>query len=293
MSTITRRRLLAATLGAAAVRAGVVELPAARAAARALAVGLVPYLSARAMVGVYEPLRLHLAAALSRPVTLFTAADFRALVENARAGAYPLVLLPAHLARIAVEDWGHHLVARSDLVSEVQLIARRGKAPVLPEGLRGQRIAAIDPLSLTALALLRWLGRHGLDVGPDVEVVYLRSIGSAAIAVQRGDAAALAGAIGQLRDFGIEPNADLVTIATVESIPTPAFVAHASVAPDEVKAWRQALTSFVPPVGLEGGLSRQRFVAATLRDFDDVAAYAAQARELLAAPREAPPAHRR
>jgi len=259
-------------------------------AVEALDVGLVPYLSARAMVSLYEPLRLHLAAQMRRPVRMFTAADFRALADNARDGAYRLALLPAHLARIAVEDWGHALVARSELVSEVQLIARRGAEPALPDGLRGRRIAVIDPLSLTVLALHHWLARQGLAAGRDLQVVHLRSVGSAAIAVRRGDAVALAGAIGQLRDFGIEPDSDLVTIAAIETIPAPVFVAYKAVSPPEVEAWRQALRGFVPPTGLAGGLSRQRFVAASLRDFDAVARYSAQTRELLAQPRPAPPA---
>jgi hypothetical protein len=60
------------------------------------------------------------------------------------------------------------------------------------------------------------------------------------------------------------------------------------VLPDEIAAWQRALLSFVPPAGLEGGLSRQRFVTGSLRDFDTVAPYSAEARRQLAQPR--PPA---
>jgi ABC-type phosphate/phosphonate transport system substrate-binding protein len=237
------------------------------------------------MLGLYQPLRQHLEATLRGPVTLFTAADFRALAENTRSGEYALALLPGHLVRIAVEDWGHALVARNDLLSEIQLIARNGAEPSLPDGLRGRRIAAIDPLSMTALALQQWLERRGLTVGRDVAIDYVRSAGSAAIAVQRGDAVAMVGAVGQLRDFGIGESSDLIKVATIELIPTPAFVAHPSVLPDEFAAWQRALLNFVPPAGLEGGLSRQRFVAGSLRDFDMVVSYSAEARRLLAQPR--------
>ena len=253
-----------------------------------LRIGLVPYLSTRAMVGLYQPLRRHLEAELGAPVTLFTAADFRALAENARSGEYALALLPAHFVRVAVEDWGHALVARAASLSEVHLIARRDAVPELPGGLRGQRIAVIDPLSLTVLALRRWLSERGLVPGRDVTIEPVRSAGSAVIAVQRGEAVAMVGAIGQMRDFGIGAGADLVHIATLETIPTPAFVAHPSVPPDQVAQWRRALLGFVPPAGLEGGLSGQRFVAAELRDFDRVTPYLAETRRLLAQPRPAP-----
>jgi phosphonate transport system substrate-binding protein len=267
---LDRRRLLlaAALLATSGLRA--------QSPLRDLRVGLVPYLSTRAMLGLYQPLRQHLEATLRGPVTLFTAADFRALAENTRDGEYALALLPGHLVRIAVEDWGH------------QLIARKGDEPVLPDGLRGRRIAAIDPLSMTSLALQQWLERRGLAVGRDVAIDYVRSAGSAAIAVQRGDAVAMVGAVGQLRDVGIGESSDLVKIATIELIPTPAFVAHTSVPPEEIAAWQRALLSFVPPTGLDGGLSRQRIVAGTLRDFDTVAPFAAEARRQLARPR--PPA---
>jgi phosphonate transport system substrate-binding protein len=276
-----RRRLLLAT---ALLAAGGTQ---AQARLRDLRVGLVPYLSTRAMLGLYQPLRQHLEAALRGPVTLFTAADFRALAENARSGEYALALLPGHLVRVAVEDWGHTLVVRNDLVSEVQLIARKGSEPALPDGLRGRRIAAIDPLSMTSMSLRLWLERRGLTIGRDVAIDYLRSAGSAAIAVQRGDAVAMVGAVGQLRDLGIGEVSDLIKVATIELIPTPAFVAHGSVPPDEIAAWQRALLDFVPPAGLEGGLSRQRFVPGNLRDFDTVMAYSAEARRLLAQPRPA------
>jgi phosphonate transport system substrate-binding protein len=253
-----------------------------------LRVGLVPYLSTRAMLGLYQPLRRHLEIELQTPVTLFTAADFRALVENARAGEYALALMPPHLVRIAVADWGHALVARSNSVSEVQLIARRGREPELPAGLRGQRIAALDPLSIGSLALLRWLAEQGLEVGREVQVDYLRSIGSAVIAVQRGDAVALTGATGQLRDLSIDETSDLVRIARLATIPTPAFVAHPSIPLAEVAQWRAALLGFVPPPSADPGLSRQPFVAGSLRDFDSVEDYARVARLMLAQPR--PPA---
>jgi phosphonate transport system substrate-binding protein len=282
-AALARRALvLGAALGAAGLRA---QTP-----PRDLRLGLVPYLSTRAMLGLYQPLRLHLEAELRGPVTLFTAADFRALAENARSGEYALALLPAHFARLAVEDWGHALVARTWSTSEVHLIAQRERALELPDGLRGQRIAVIDPLSLTVLALLRWLAERGLVPGRDVAIDHVRSAGSAAIAVQRGDAVAMVGAIGQLRDFGISVDSDLIRVATLETIPTPAFVAHPAVPAEQVAQWRRALLGFVPPAGLQGALSTQRFVAADLRDFDRVTPYMAETRRLLALPR--PPATR-
>ena len=277
-----RRCLLGAALLAAATATRSQQRP------RDLRVGLVPYLSTRATLDLYQPLRRHLETELKGPVTLYTAADFRALADNARAGEYALALMPPHLARIAVNDWGHVFVARSSLTSEVQLIARRDAQPALPDGLRGRRIAAIDPLSLGTLTLQRWLVQQGLVPGRDVQIDHLRSIGSAVIAVQRGDAVALTGAIGQLRDLALGDTSDLVKIATVAAIPTPVFVAHPSIPATEVADWQAALLSFVPPPSADPGLSRKPFIAGSIRELDAIEGYAQEARRLLAQPPGAP-----
>ncbi|MDZ7652662.1 MAG: PhnD/SsuA/transferrin family substrate-binding protein [Burkholderiaceae bacterium] len=254
----------------------------------ALRIGLVPYLSTRAMVGVFEPLRSHLEARLARPARLFTAADFRALADNARQGEYALALLPPHLARIAVTDWGHALVAGSALTTDLVVYVRRDEPPALPGGLRGQRIATLDPLSLASLALQRSLAQQGLVIGRDVEIDHVRSITSAVIAVQRGDAIAVAGSSAQLRDMAPAETAGLVPVATLATVPTVAFVAHAAVPPAEVEAWRRAVLGFAPPASADPGLSRTRFIEAALGDFDGLESYAQEARRLLAAPRTPP-----
>jgi hypothetical protein len=135
------------------------------------------------------------------------------------------------------------------------------------------------------MVLRRWLAQQGLVVGRDVEIDYLRSIGSAVIAVQRGDAVALAGAIGQLRDLALGSTSDMVRIATMAAIPTPAFVAHPSIPIAEVAAWQAGLLSFVPSPSADPGLSRKPFVVGNVRDFDSVEEYSQEARRLLALPR--------
>jgi hypothetical protein len=91
-----------------------------------------------------------------------------------------------------------------------------------------------------------------------------------------------------LRDLSIDETSDLVRIARLATIPTPAFVAHPSIPATAVAAWRTALISFVPPASADPGLSRQPFIAATLQDFDAVEPFAQQARRLLALPLSSP-----
>lgn len=267
--------------------AAVLALPAARAQIgpaeeRApLRVGLVPYLSTRSLITLYQPLREHLERTLQRRTRLYTAHDFRTLALNARDGEYDMALLPPHIARIAVADWGQQFVARFAQTSEVQLVTLPTTALELPADLRGRRIAAIDPLSITTLALRRWLGERGLVVGRDVGVLYAHSIASGVVALERGDAIALVGAIGQFRDIVEGVEGKVKVVAALASIPTPAFVAHAGVPPVDVAQMRQALLAFVPQ-SAGAGISRSPFVTGSVQDFARVESYSAEVRRLLA-----------
>jgi phosphonate transport system substrate-binding protein len=275
-----RRRLLqgiaAATLAASAGR-----IAAQPAGGPPLRVGLVPYLSTRALITLYQPLREHLERALQQPVQFYTAHDFRALAVNARDGEYDMALLPPHIARIAVADWGHRFVARFAQSSEVQLVTLPSTELPLPDGLRGKRVAAIDPLSITALVLRRWLADRGLAVERDVDIHYVHSISSGLVALERGDAVALVGAIGQFRDVVDGSATQLKIVATLAAIPTPAFVAHRRVRTDDVERIRQALLAFVPH-SAGAGISSSPFVAGSVEDFTRVEPYAVEARRLLA-----------
>lgn len=275
-----RRRLLRVA-GAALLAATASRSPAQPTGGAPLRVGLVPYLSTRSLIALYQPLREHLERALQRPVRLYTAHDFRTLATHARDGEYDIALLPPHITRVAVADWGQQFVARFAQTSEVQLVTLPTATLELPDGLRGRRIAAIDPLSITTLVLQRWLAERGLTVGRDVDIRYAHSISSGIVALERGDAVALVGAIGQFRDVVDGGTPQIKVVATLAAIATPAFVAHRRVPAAEVARIRQALLEFVPQ-SPGAGISRSPFVAGSVQDFASVETYAAEVRRLLA-----------
>ncbi len=278
------RRLLLRRIAAAALATSAGRIAAQPAGAPPLRLGLVPYLSARTMLALYEPLRQHLQRALARPVQLFTAASFRALADNARAGEYDLAMLPAHIARVAALDWQHPVVARLALPSAVQVLSLGSTRLELPEGLRGRRIAAVDPLSIATLILKRWLVERGLAPDREVTLVFHRTLASAIIALQRGEADAVVGAPGQFRDAEAELSVTLQVVATLAAIPAPFFVAHRAIASEEVQRWRDALVAFVPP-SPGPGAAGSPIVAAGLRDLDAVAPLTDEVRRLLAQPK--------
>ncbi|MBI5258973.1 MAG: PhnD/SsuA/transferrin family substrate-binding protein [Burkholderiales bacterium] len=280
-----RRPQRRALLGAAAAALALPPGAPVRAQPERLRVALVPYLSARVMLSVYEPLRQHFTQQLGREVEFHTAPSFRALAEGARTGDSLFTLMPMHLARIAVDDWGHALVARSTRQSPVQLLVPRARGLKRAQDLRGQRIAAIDPLSITSLMLQRWLATEHLD--GTIEVVNVPSANAAALALSRGEVAGMVVAQGQALDVpGLRPD-DLEPLAQVGLTLTPCFVAHPRVPPDERAAFRRAVLSFVTPgaASVPAGASGAQFVEGSPRDLEPYEPYAALARRMLAQPR--------
>ena len=246
----------------------------------ALRVGLVPYLSTRSMLNVYEPLRRHLEAHIGRPVVFHTAAGFAALADNARSPAQPFTLMPMHLALLATTDWGCVLVARSTQESAMHLWAPRGLGALQGTGtaLRGRRVAVIDPLSMSTLMFERWRTSVQLDGALSTQV--FPGLNSAVMAVSRGDADLVVAAIGQLRDLsGLDPD-EFQSVAALGTVLRPAFVAQRDTPAPLVAAFRAALLSFRPAPS--GGASSALWAEGSARDFEPYRDMATQARRVLA-----------
>lgn len=280
---LQRRRLLADLAGLAGVT-GLAGLAwpahgqaAADAASAELAVVLAPFLSPASLLAVYRPLREHLERTLHRPVELLTAKDFRTLAEETRRGAHAVVQLPAHLARLAMLDWGCELLA-APTVPVAVVVGVKDKGPVRSAAdLRGRSVGMLDPLSLTATVGQRWLQTQGVAA----QVVTLASVNSALYALDRDEIAAFVVADTQLAALPpATPRGERV-LARIGDIPGPLLLAGPLLPAAERTALRAALQSFTPdpthaataPNSRHGPLS-----PALLKTLD---AYAAIARQTL------------
>ena len=245
-----------------------------------LRVGLVPYLSARALLNVYEPIRRHLETALGRPVEFYTAASFAALMTNARDPEQPFTLMPAHLVRLALEDWGHNLVVRPIRESGVSIWGPPALAAAGPAALRGRRIATMDPLSLTSMMFQRW--RHAEQFDTVVAALSYPTTNAGLMALTRGDADAIVAAEGQLRDAPGAEALDLQSVVRLGAVITPSFVAHPDVPAAQVQAFRQAMLSYRG--GTAAGSSGAQFVIGSPRDFQPYESLAQESRRQLGLP---------
>ena len=195
-----------------------------------------------------------------------------------RTGQQPFTLMPMHLARIAVADWGHVLVVRSSRVSQVELLAPRSLGLVDADALRGRKVAVIDPLSVTTLMLRRWLQSRALEGA--VQLVGVPTISAAAVALGRGEVDAMVAAQGQSLDVPWLTPDVLVVGAVIGEVLSPCFVALRDVPAAELAAFRQAMLAYVAPAGRLGASGAQ-FVEGAPRDLEPYEPYAAEVRRML------------
>jgi len=247
-----------------------------------LSIVLAPFLSPAALLSVYRPLREHLERRLQRPVQMLTAKDFRTLADETRRGEHGVVQLPAHLARLAMLDWGCELLAAPELSVSV-VVAVKAAGPVRSAAdLRGRRVGMLDALSLTATVGRRWLEVQG--IAADVQVLQMASVNSAMFALDRDEIAAFVAADTQLATMPPGTPRGERVLATIGDIPGPMLLAGPTLPAAERVALRAALEAFTPDptkVPTAANAKQGPLAEPQLRALDP---FAAIARQALAAP---------
>ena len=280
-SPLHRRQLLvcAAVFGASPLRSQ--PAPSGQ-ALPPLSIVLAPFLSPAALLAVYRPMREHLERRLQRSVQMFTAKDFRTLAEETKRGEHGVVQLPAHLARLAMLDWGFELLAAPALVVTVVVGVKAGGPVHSAANLRGARVGMLDALSLTATVGRRWLEVQG--IAAEVQVIHMASVNSAMFALDRDEIAAFVATDTQLATMPPGTPRGERVLASIGDIPGPLLLAGHALPPAERAALRAALEAFTPdPTKVPTAANSKQGPLAELR-LKALDAYAAIARQALAAP---------
>lgn len=270
-----RRALLALPAGLA--------LPAARAQGQApLRLGLAPYLSPAALFNAFRPVREHLERVLARPVELLTARDFFVLAAAVRNREYDIALLPAHMARLAVADWGWLPTARTVATTEVQVLVRADGPVRAPADLRGRRVGMLDLHSLTAAVGVQWLRAQQPPLADAVEIAALPSINSALHALAVDEVAAVVAAASQLLGLPASTPTHHRPLARLPDIPGPWYVARPGMTAETVARWRDALQAFEPDPQRPPTAANARLTPLSVTETERVESHAAFLRRQLA-----------
>ena len=131
-------------------------------------------------------MREQLERSLAQPVEIYTARDFHALTDDVQRNESDMTLLPAHLARVAVADWGWAPLTRTVTATPVLVLVHDTGPVRTAADLRGGRVGMLCMLSLVAGVGARWLADQRLAGADGAQVVTLPSINSALMALERG-----------------------------------------------------------------------------------------------------------
>lgn len=241
MSTSTwTRRSLCLTASAISCLAG---WPAAWAqgADASLSIGVLPNVSARLILGQYQPMRDYFARELRRGVEIVTAPDFRTFSERTQRGEYHMIVTAPNLGRVAQIDSKWEPLAMYEPRIPALLVAMESNPDSSPAQLRGKSLAMANPQSLVALAGLDWLNSQGLQNGRDFKTVLTANDDSLGAVLRSGEAPL---AIMSMGEFRAKPEAIRKTLRIVTEIAKlPGFLVMANPALPQTD--RQRLKSLI------------------------------------------------
>ncbi len=165
--TLTRRQSLLML----AALAGLAASPLVAAPTNTLTLGVVPYLSARRLAELYEPLRAWFATTLARPCALESAPNYRAHFARTAAGAYDFIATSPYFGRIAQLRHGFVGLARPSTELEPLIVVLPTSPIATLADLKGKRIATSDAWANLSLAARRLFREQGWELGRDVALV--------------------------------------------------------------------------------------------------------------------------
>ena len=211
--------------------------------AKVLQVGILPTLSARALLKNYQPLQLYLERELKRPVELSTAPDFRTFYSNTIEGKYDVVVTAAHMARLAQTEAKYVPLASYKAVNRAILLEAKDKPLRSIQDLKGKALAFGDRNALIVSQTLHYLLEQGLREGVDYTLLETQSHNSAAYSVQSHQSILAITAPSGFKNIPDAIKDSVQVYATLPELPSLTWMAHPRMA-SEVPMIKAALIGF-------------------------------------------------
>lgn len=209
----------------------------------ALALGVFPNLSARAIVTLYQPLQAHLEKNLHLHVQTYSAPDFKSFVERTFRREYDVIVIAPHLARLAQTEAGFVPLFRYSQELHAMVVAAKSSDIRTVDDLRGKTIALPDRLAVMPVLGLRLLRNRGLT-DSDFRIYPAASHSNAVLSMQRGEAQAAIIGSAPFAQLPEDLRNGLRIVAASESIPNQFILANPNLPPARIEAIRKALLDF-------------------------------------------------
>lgn len=266
--------------------------PAAHAQERkVLAVGVFPYLSTRIMLQTYEPMREYLATRLNRPVSVYTAANYRAYYQKAVRGDFDVAIYPPHLALLAQRESGSVPIARFSRVMHGVFVTTNRSPIIALEQLRGAQLATPDSVALVTILGLEQLVELGML--PSRDYVWRPGVShnSALLQLQRGSVQLALVANSALDQMPADQRENIRVLGRTEDFPALIIMARRNLPEDTRSALRQALLDWHKTPDGARALESLKFadiVPIGSHELDNFKVYLTATRDALNAPVQAP-----
>ena len=261
--------------------------PHALAARETLDMGVFPYLSTRALLDLYQPVRVYLSHELGASITLFTAQSWKAYTDETQQGIYDIVMTAPHFARLAQREAGYvPLVTHTRELLGVVVVPRDSAIHSVRE-LKGKRIATPTRLALVTIMGRQLLRDDGLDPGAGVTLIDMASHNNAVLAALRGEADAALTEQVALMQMPADIRDRVRIIAHTAPLPHVMYLAHPRLGQTRMAQIKAALLRFPQtPAGQtflkDSGFEGMRPVEEA--DLQNMDAYLPELKRLLATP---------
>ncbi|GGX87015.1 phosphate/phosphite/phosphonate ABC transporter substrate-binding protein [Vogesella alkaliphila] len=212
-------------------------------AAPALVLGVVPYMSARKLATLYEPLRAELERSLQQPVTLESAADYAFFLERTRQGRYDIIATSPYFGRLAQLEQDYRPLARPLTDLEPLLVTRRDGIRELAQ-LRGQTVSTSDRLANLTLAAQRYLSRAGFVPGNNIVIRPTGSHANSLAALLSGESAAAIISVSALHQFGGDIGGKIRILARLPHTTPQLYLGHKRLGDARLARLQQQLLTF-------------------------------------------------
>lgn len=210
----------------------------------ALTLGVLPNVSARLLLGQYQPMREYLDQRLGQRVEIVTSADFRSFSERTLKGEFDLVVTAPNLGRIAQLDAGWDLLAVYEPKIPAIVVSLADNTDPSVAQLRGKSLAMANPQSLVALVALDWLQSQGLRTGTDFRTFLAANDDSLGAVLRSGEAPWAVMSLGEFRAKPESLRASLRIVREIARVPGFFVIANPALALPQRQRLKSMLLDF-------------------------------------------------
>jgi phosphonate transport system substrate-binding protein len=202
--------------------------------------GVAPHTSARVILEMYQPLRLHLEKAIGQPVAIETAPDFTEFARRAIRQEYDIAITTGHQARLFQTDAAYlPLITYKSSFKAIALVAKNANIRY-PADLKGKTALGLSPSSLVTLWGQHWLKANNLGSLP---VKYISAADSTIQQILAGEAGVAFTSLANFQKLPPEQQQALSILAESEAMAGRVYMLNKRRAAQQ-KQVQQALLSF-------------------------------------------------